>query len=1029
MSTVEVVAEPENGDEVRIDLVFVHALSDGWQFTWKKDGLSWIQDFVPKDIPHARIFALGSKKDSALSIRGLQEYERKRDHEKRPVIFFAHSLGGLILQSFLQNCTLLLQTSTKGIMFFSTPNSLQQEDQRTRFASAMASIHYTFEDGYLSRLGSISEGFSAWLDDRPFAGRVVCFYETLPITDDGMVVGKESAVLPRCEVRGLHANHMSITQFPSASDTNYRIVLQCMKSMYCLADESMRVLLRHSLRASPHGRVSNLPTTPDGCEEVIVSTQGTPVVRDIARLALIAEDQGHYKEAEEKYQEVVTSLDSEKYCSPAVRDLGRLAVAHAERDPGVEVEKEFESVSILLRSNELAGRDDAAILFCVHKWACLMHGGGRYRHAELYSRYCVKARIKLYGKGSNSTLLTTANWVSSMISLGMYQEARNTIRDALENQDLTFLGKVSAVQMLETFAKLASECDRHDLAESVSCDVLRKAIDLYGDEHPFTLNCMSELAAILAHQGNLSSAEALSRRSLDGLEQTLGNDHPECLRAARRLADYICLQQRYDDAILRHKQILTKQRLRIGNQHLETLLTMRSLGIDFALHRYWKDAEMILDRTLGDLEACLGSDDKNTVYAAGALKTVKELQEKRALQAGVMKPDLLKVFAPQPNPNSDHEFFNYTHGPSLFQTAVEDKVLRAVIDRNEEALKGILIEEPANEQILGRALREAAASSHEPTLKLLLTFDAPVNAQSGYHGSALQAASLAGSGAIVELLLGHNADVNQEGGIFGNALRAAVFRGHDAILCLLLRSAPPSGLSQNVLNTSIQLAVRTENRAMIDNLISAGADINAEDKLFGSPLQQASFYGQEEIIEMLLKRNSDINMRGGLLSSPLQAAIETQNESTIKQLLRAGANTRSILPDGLIPTNRQEGLAKILLNHLTDSLPYRPLSVVSGSYDSMQISKQPVRNMTGSTGSEPLSGTHHDSKSLLSVPMASEKALQPTPVSTMKRSSRFKSGGNTHGPTKAQSIKNGLKRKSKRTIQSLRKRLSMLGDA
>ncbi|KAI4281467.1 MAG: hypothetical protein L6R38_003673 [Xanthoria sp. 2 TBL-2021] len=1022
MSTADVVAEPLNGEDVRIDLVFVHGLTDNWQDTWKKDGLSWIQDFVPKDIPHARIFTCGfngSRKDTSLSMRGLEDYERKRGHEKRPVIFLAHSLGGLILQAFLQKCDLPLRTSTKGIMFFSTPNSIQQKDQRTRFAFAVARIDYTFEDEYLSHLGSISEGFSQWLDHRPFAGRVVCFYERLPIIDNLMIVEMESAILPRCEARGLHANHMNMTKFSSASDTNYQIILQCLKSMYCLADEGIRVLLRHSLKESPPGRLSNLPTTPDGCEEVIVSTQGTTADRDIARLALVAEDQGHYNKAEGKYQVAVNSLSSRGNCSPAVRELGHLAVAHAERDLDVEIEKKFERVSKLLQSNESPGRDDAAILFCIHKWACLMYGRGCYRHAELYSRYCSEARIKLYSKGSTSTLLTTANWISSMMSLGRYQEARNTIQDALENQDLTFPNDVSAVHVLETFAKLASKCGCHDLAESLLCDVLRKAIYLHGYEHPFTLNRMSELAAILAQKGNLSSAEALSRRSLDGLEQTLGNDHPDCLRAARRLADYICLQQRYDDAILRHKQILTKQRLRIGNQHPETLLTMRSLGIDFALHRYWKDAEMSLDLALSGLEACLGLNDENTVSAASALRSVKKSRE-RALEEGVMQTDLLEMFRPQPNPTSD---LKYTYGPSPFQTSFEGQLLRAVIDRDEENLRSILVNQTTNPHILGRALREAAASSHESILKLLLEFDAPVNAQSGYHGSALQAASLAGSGAIVELLLAHKADMNQEGGILGNALRAAVFGRHEAILSLLLRSVPPCGLSQNVLNTSIQLALRTENIAIIDHLLKAGADINAEDKLFGSPLQQASFYGQEKIMMMLLERKSDINLRGGLFASPLRAAIETQNESAINQLLGAGAmihaNSAERLPDGHISIDERKELAKILLKRLADSLPYRSLSVVSGSYDPMHISKQPVMNTIGWTGPETRLGTHHDSES----PSSDAK---PTRVSTMKRMFEFKSGGNTDGSIKTQSMRKGLKNKSMRTFsQVFGRKLSM----
>ncbi|KAL8818580.1 MAG: hypothetical protein Q9223_002805, partial [Gallowayella weberi] len=706
--------------------------------------------------------------------------------------------------------------------------------------------------------------------------------------------------------------------------------------MHCLADGSMSMLLRHSLKASPHGRLSNLPTTTDGCEEVMVSTQYAPEVRDITGLALIAEEQGDYDEAEEKYQAVINILSNREHCSPAIRELGHFAVAHAESDLDVQIEKKFERVSELLQCNGLPGREDAAILFCIHKWASLMYGRGRYRHAELYSKFCSEARIKLYGKESTSTLLTTANWISSMMSLGKDQEAHNTIQDALETEDPTFLDNVAAVQVLETFAKLASKCGFYDLAESLFCDVLRKAMFLHGYEHPFTLNRMSELAAILAQRGNLSSAEALSRRSLDGLGKALGSDHPDCLRAARRLADYICLQQRYDDAILRHKHILIKQKQRIGNQHPERLLTMRSLGIDFALHRYWRDAERYLNLAFIGLEACLGSEDENTLRAASALRIVEKSLEELALTESVMQEDLLKKFGPQPNPASDHKFFNYTHGASPFQTLIEGKLLRAVIDHDEAKIRSILIKQTTDPRILGRALREAAASSHKPALELLLEFGAPVNAQSGFHGSALQAASLAGSEAIVKVLLGHKADMNQEGGIMGNALRAAVFGGHEAVLCLLLRSVPPSGLSQNVLNTSIQLAIRTENMAMIGHLIKAGADINAEDKLFGSPLQQASFYGQENVIKTLLEHKPDINMQGGLFASPLQAAIDTQNESAVNQLLGAGATiaygSTERLPNRQLTEGERQKLAKILLSHHADSLPYRPLSVISSSY-------------------------------------------------------------------------------------------------
>ncbi|KAI4272476.1 MAG: hypothetical protein LQ337_005274 [Flavoplaca oasis] len=1013
MSTAEVVAKSVKSDEIKLDLVFVHGLSDDWQSTWNKAGISWIEKFLPKDIPSTRILTCGwgtqdvSQKDPSLGIRGLQDYEKKRDNKMRPVVFLAHSLGGLILQNFLQHCDPALRLSTKGIMFFGTPNSFQNIYHRTRFVHAMALVGYNFDDEYLSFLASTSEGFSAWLNETPFTGRVVCFYETLPITDDVVVLDKISATLPHCEAEGLDASHLDMTKFSSTTDTNYQIVLQYLKSMYFLADDSMRVLLRHSLEAHPHSRLGSLPTTPDGCEEIIVSTHGTPAERNLVRLALVAEDQGHYKKAEEKYKEVIDSLSRSGQCTSAVRELTGLALAHAERHLDLDTETKFVGISDLLRKTKLPGLDDAAILFCIHKWACLMYGRGRYTHAELYSRHCLEFRIKFYGKGSMSTLLTAANWISCMVSLGRHKRAHSTIRDALEFQDLTLPHNVSAIQVLQTFAKLATVCGYHDLAESLLCDVLRKAIYLYGWEHPFTLNHVSELAAILERKGNLSSAEALSRYSLAGLEQMLGNDHPHCLRAACRLADYVCLQRRYDDAILRHKEVLTKQRLRIGNQHPETLLTMKSLGIDFALHLYWKDAETVLEQAVNGLETCLGSDDNNTVWAVKALNAVKELQGERAPEEGAMQ--MLKTCLLQPTPTTHRKNPTFIYGPSPFQTQVESDMLRAVIDDDLARLKDLLQNQANNSQILGQALREAAASSHKSAVQLLLQFDAPVNAQSGYHGSALQAASLAGSLGIVELLLQHNADVNLEGGIFGNALRAAVYGGYEPILCLLLGSHSSGGLSRNILNTSIQLALRTENLTIIDRLVKAGADIDAEDNLFGSPLQQASFYGQSNIMMTLLERKSNINMGGGLLASPLQAAIETQNEWAVNRLLQSGAKIRSISADiildgHILQIDEREELARILLKHLAESLPYRSISATSGSYNPSQNINPAFTKMTGRTGLETPSGTNRDSQISFPVPKASGK---PRPIQD-------------------QSMLKGLDRKPRRTFPRFwRRKLSM----
>ena len=771
-----------------------------------------------------------------------------------------------------------------------------------------------------------------------------------------------------------------MTKFITDSSTNYQIVMQSMRSMYCLAQDSTRVLLRHFLGSKLHGRLRNLPITPDGCEEFIVSTKGSPQARNIGRLALVSEDQGHYKKAEEKFQQAV----------------------------------EF------FREQQSPGSDNAATLFCLNKLASLLRNRGQCKDAESYSRSCLYARIRISGKGSTPTLLTADNLVLSMRYQGRHQDAYNLLRDALENADLTVPDEVSRVKLLDTLAKLALDCEMNDVAEALSCDVVRKSICLYGNKHPFTLNRMSDLATILARIGHISGAEAISRHALEGLEQTLGTDHPYCLKAARRLADYIRFQQRYDDASLRLKRILKTQEMRIGDHHPDTLSTMRSLGAVYALRGYLKNAEVLLDQALSGQEKCFGLEHSHTLWTPKALAGVKKLQKKRVSQEEEQR-ELLELFGPKLRSTSWHKHPRYAYKSSPFQTSIEGVMIQSVVDGDQESLRNTLIEKKVGTEILGRALREAAASSQETFVRLLLNHAAPIDAQSGFHGTALQAASFAGSKAVVELLLDRKADVNQEGGVFGNAMTAAILGRHTAIVRLFLDSGCTGKISQDILNSSMQLALRTGDVELIGQLLRAGADINAKDNLFGSPLQQVSFFGQEKLMTMLLERKADIHMRAGIFRSPLQAAIETQNELAIAQLLRAGANLRSFndsSENSMLDGQRlgyEAALAKILLERLADSLQCTPISSRVGTWDRLQSPPYLGMYLPESTASQVK--TYHRSNDLVSIPTKPGKGLKSTSISTMKRIFTFKSGSDKDGSAKSGPTKKASKKKSPRALQ------------
>jgi hypothetical protein len=89
----------------------VHGLGGNWDATWTdENGKFWLRDFLPLDLPRARIMSYGynaetafSKavtdiSDAAASLLDRLENERQENERSRPVVFISHSLGGIIVK-------------------------------------------------------------------------------------------------------------------------------------------------------------------------------------------------------------------------------------------------------------------------------------------------------------------------------------------------------------------------------------------------------------------------------------------------------------------------------------------------------------------------------------------------------------------------------------------------------------------------------------------------------------------------------------------------------------------------------------------------------------------------------------------------------------------------------------------------------------------------------------------------------------------------------------------------------------------
>lgn len=146
---LECVVQPTIG-EVQFDVVAVHGLGSNWRTTWGDllQPCSWLQDLLPKEIPNARIWTCGFDvreyiRHDLITSRSkslLNSFEKQREDPKRPIIFIAHSLGGIILEAALQESSKSLRASVHGIVFLGLPQFGVREEKWEQFLLAIDKI-------------------------------------------------------------------------------------------------------------------------------------------------------------------------------------------------------------------------------------------------------------------------------------------------------------------------------------------------------------------------------------------------------------------------------------------------------------------------------------------------------------------------------------------------------------------------------------------------------------------------------------------------------------------------------------------------------------------------------------------------------------------------------------------------------------------------------------------------------------------------------------------------------------------------
>ncbi|CCA77543.1 hypothetical protein PIIN_11520 [Serendipita indica DSM 11827] len=95
-----------------VDIVAIHGLQGHRDKTWTSDnGVCWLRDLLPSDFPNARILSYGYDADTysreCVSTQAIGRHaegfinalsRRRKACPRRPIIFIAHDIGGIILK-------------------------------------------------------------------------------------------------------------------------------------------------------------------------------------------------------------------------------------------------------------------------------------------------------------------------------------------------------------------------------------------------------------------------------------------------------------------------------------------------------------------------------------------------------------------------------------------------------------------------------------------------------------------------------------------------------------------------------------------------------------------------------------------------------------------------------------------------------------------------------------------------------------------------------------------------------------------
>ncbi|KAJ6437374.1 hypothetical protein O9K51_09930 [Purpureocillium lavendulum] len=184
----------------------------------------------------------GLVEHAANLVNDLTEQRRSTNSRSRPIVFVAHSLGGLVCKKAIllsRNPTEPhlrdIFDSVRGIVFLGTPHRGSWLAKWADIPATLLGVVKSTNNKLLDLLKTdeeilkdTREQFLATIREQHRNGRrleVTCFVEELPVPGVGLVVCRESATLEGYTAVTIHGNHMNMVKFASDLDNGFKRLL------------------------------------------------------------------------------------------------------------------------------------------------------------------------------------------------------------------------------------------------------------------------------------------------------------------------------------------------------------------------------------------------------------------------------------------------------------------------------------------------------------------------------------------------------------------------------------------------------------------------------------------------------------------------------------------------------------------------------------------------------------------------------------------------------------------------------------